>query len=297
LQQVLAFKKRIEEEKRYLFKQYGAISQFAETLEEHLGRWLRDHGGTATGLITTGATTSSSTGSRTSAVAPEFDYWIMEAIRLLDAEVPDHTGAIFCADKAIGAASSDIEWARASNCEGVAQFRLGRVDESITSFDAIANRFSTSIDADRRDWQARALINKGVTLGALDRSAEEIAVYDDLLARFGSATELPLRERVANALFNKGVRLGALDRSAEEIAVYDDLLARFGSATELPLRAPVANALFNKGVRLGALDRSAEAIAVYDDLLARFGSATELPLRELISKTKELKDSLQPPPP
>jgi hypothetical protein len=130
LQSVLAFKKRIEEEKRYLFKQYGAISQFPETLEEHLGRWLRDH--TATDLITAGVTTSTnSTGSRTSVVAPEFDYWITEAIRLLAPEGPDHTGAMFCAVKAIGAASSDIEWARARTVEGVAQARLGRLDESI----------------------------------------------------------------------------------------------------------------------------------------------------------------------
>jgi hypothetical protein len=198
LQSVLAFKKRIEEEKRYLFKQYGAISQFAETLEEHLGRWLRDHGSTAISLITTGATTStSSPGGRTSVAAPEFDYWITEAFRLPDTEVADFAGAMFCAVKAIGAASSDIEWARARNVEGVAQLRLGRVDESITSFDAIANRFSTSTELPLRERVANALVNKGITLGVLDRSAEAIAVYDDLLARFGSATELPLRELVS----------------------------------------------------------------------------------------------------
>ena len=58
LQSVLAFKKRIEEGKRYLFKQYSNVSQFAETLEGLLTRWLRDHKRTTTGLVSAGATTS-----------------------------------------------------------------------------------------------------------------------------------------------------------------------------------------------------------------------------------------------
>lgn len=127
LESVLAFKKRIEEEKRYLFKKYEAISQFGETLEGHLARWLRDHGGTAAGLITAGATAASSTGSLTPVAIPQFDYWITEATTLLDAEVPDHTSALFCAAKAIDTARSDIEWTQARNVEGVAQLRLGKL--------------------------------------------------------------------------------------------------------------------------------------------------------------------------
>ena len=281
---VLAFKKRIEDEKRYLFRQYDPIDQFAEMLEGHLASWLRDHESAATGPLAGNLAITGRAAGAPPPASPGFDYWIVEADRLLETGTPDHNAALFCATKATNAATSDVEWARATNFAGIAQFHLGKLDESIAVFTSIIERFATSIDADRREWQVKALVNKGVTLGALSRSAEEIAVYDDLLARFGTATELPLREQVANALVNKGVRLGALDRSAEAIAVYDDLLARFGTATELPLREPVAKALVNKGVRLGALDRSAEAIAVYDDLLARFGTATELPLREQVAK-------------
>ena len=124
---------------------------------------------------------------------------------MLDTEVADLTGAMFCAVKAIDAASSDIEWAEATNVAGVARLRTGKLNESITSFDAIADRFSTSTDADRRYWQSKALFNKGLALGALDRSAEAIAVYDDLVARFGTATELPLREQVAKDTRQQGV--------------------------------------------------------------------------------------------
>ena len=63
----------------------------------------------------------------------------------------------------------------------------------------IADQFSSSIEADRRSWQARALVNKGVTLAALDRREDAIAAYDDVLARFDATTELPLREQVAKA--------------------------------------------------------------------------------------------------
>ena len=206
------------------------------------------------------------------AALPSFNYWITEAIRLLEAEVPDYAGAAFCARKATAAAQSDMEWARAEDISGIAQFNLGNIDQAITSFTAIHERLSAFVDAGHRYWQARALFNKGISLGALGRSEDEIAVYDDLLARFGSATEPALREQVAKALLNKGVTLGALGRSEDEIAVYDDLLARFGTATEPALREQVAVALDNKGISLGALGRSEEAMAVYDELLARFAA-------------------------
>jgi tetratricopeptide (TPR) repeat protein len=283
---VLTFKKRIEEEKRYLFRQYDAIGQFAEALEAHLSKWLLDHetaiGGFSSSAPTAG-TNIGTLGASRSDVSPSFDYWISEATRLLEPDTLDHTSALFCALKATGAAKSDIEWAQARNTAGVAQFHIGRVDEAIAAFTAVAERFSASIETDRRYWHARALINKGATLGALDRSADAIAVYDNLIARFGAASELPLREQVANALFNTGVTLGALDRGEEAIAFYDDLIARFGGASELALREQVANALINKGATLGALDRSADAIAVYEDLIARFGGASELPLREQVA--------------
>jgi tetratricopeptide (TPR) repeat protein len=128
---------------------------------------------------------------------PGFDYWITEAIKLLETEASDH--ALFCAEKAAEVVRSDIEWAAARNVGGIAQFHLGKLDAAISAFTAIVDRFSSSIDADRRYWQARALVNKGITLGALDRSAEAIAVYDDVLARFGTASELPLREQLAKA--------------------------------------------------------------------------------------------------
>ncbi|MCI0465945.1 MAG: DUF4062 domain-containing protein [Beijerinckiaceae bacterium] len=118
LKLVLAFKKRIEEGKRYLFRDYGALEQFADFLEGHLAQWLKDHESTPSALSTAGVlgdspTTKSSAKSETSIVSPDFDFWIAEANRLSEADVPDHTGVLFCAAKATDAARSDLEWARA----------------------------------------------------------------------------------------------------------------------------------------------------------------------------------------
>jgi hypothetical protein len=200
LEAVLSFKKRVKEGKRYLFEQYETIEDFADTIEGHLARWLKDHEDAASGLsgrrlVTGGATTGSAVGP--SPVAPRFDYWITEAITLLD--VSDYTGARFCAAKASDAAASDIEWAQGRDVTGASLFHLSKLDGAIAAFSAITERFAGSIDPDRRYWLAAALLNKAMTLGALDRSAEEIAIYDDVLARFGTATELPLRELVAKA--------------------------------------------------------------------------------------------------
>src|SRR5216684_754854 len=164
--------------------------------------------------------------------------------------------AVFCADKAVEAAGSDIEWARARNLLGTIHFHSNNLTESITAFAEIAERFEDASDSERQQWQARSLFNKGVTLGQLGRRGEEIAVYDDVVGRFGTATELSLRGQVALALFNKGVRLGQLGRSDDAITAYDGVVGRFGTATELSLRGQVAKALVNKGVTLGQLGRS-----------------------------------------
>jgi hypothetical protein len=120
LKPVLAFKKKIEEGKRYLFKQYETLDEFADTLDGHLARWLKDHestksGFSAGGLLVDGKTTEGLADKKAAASSPSFDYWIEESGRLSEADVPDHTGVLFCAAKAVDAAKADIEWARAKN--------------------------------------------------------------------------------------------------------------------------------------------------------------------------------------
>jgi tetratricopeptide (TPR) repeat protein len=212
--------------------------------------------------------------------APNFD-WLAEAVRQL--ESGDATGALSSADKAAQAARSDIEWAQAENISGTAQLNLGNLNEAVSVFSSISDRFSNYSDFDRRDWYARAGLNKALILGALNRNEEALVVYNDLVARFGTAMAPALRQRVASALVNKGIALTALDRHEEAIAVYSELIARFGAAPELPLRETVATALVDKGLALAALHRDEEAITAYDDLLARFGTATEPALREQVA--------------
>ncbi|MFY9628455.1 MAG: tetratricopeptide repeat protein, partial [Methylocystis sp.] len=280
LKQVLAFKKKIEDEKRYLFKQYETLEEFIHTLDGHLAGWLKDHDRPSSGLSVGDPTTTTSAAGKSTITAPGFDYWIAEAIKN---EKADPASSLFCASKAVDVAISDIEWAKAKNAWGVAQFNLGKPDESISAFKEIEVRFLASFDADRRFWRSKALFNRGVSLGALGRHDDALAALDNLLARFGAATEAPLREIVAEALFNKGVALGELGRGVEAIALYDDLIARFGAATETPPRKQVAKALVNKGVVLGKLGRSDEEIAVYDEVIARFAAASEAALREQLA--------------
>ncbi len=288
LKLVLAFKKRIEGGKRYLFRDYAALDQFADFLEGHLAQWLRDHDNPASGLpiagiLTGAASTGSSLNTQVAVVPPSFDYWIVEANRLSNAVVPDNAGALFCAHRALDAAKSDIELAKAKIISVAIQFNLGQRAEAIAVCEEIARQFSGSIDPDRRTWEAIAITIKGAVLGSLGRSDEAIAAFEDVLTRMGTATEIALREQVAWALFNKSGMLGTFNRSEEAIATYDDLIATFGRVTEPTLREPVARALVQKGHMLGALGRSDEAIAGYDEVVARFGTATELALREQVA--------------
>ncbi len=289
LDKVLAFKARITKGRRYLYKIYDTPDQFAEILEAHLGKWLHDHTDPAGTLLTSDSIMNSSAVAAKGdipvpVITPDFDYWIVEAKKLVDGVTSDHAAVLFCARKAVDMARSDLEWAEATHVCGIARLHLGEQGAALTLFTTIADRFSAATDAKRRGRHAWALIGKGSALGQLGRKEEEVAVYDDVLARFGAAPEAPLREGVARALFNKGVTLSELGRNDEAVAVYDDVLARFGAAPEAPLREQVARAFVNKGFRLGQLGRGEEEIAAYDDVLARFGTAPEAPLREGVAR-------------
>jgi tetratricopeptide (TPR) repeat protein len=292
LTEVLKFKKSIEAGRKYLFKTYVTPDKFCDGLEGYLAKWLRDHegarstpgsggGAVSPSVVAAGAVPTKSAPSE----PPSFDFWITEAVKLLDANADSRSDvdAAFCAKRAVAVAGSEVEWARANNALGVAYFRLKKSTESLAIFNEIARRLDSAGEINGQMWVAKALFNAGSTLSQLGRSEEAIAVYDDVVARFGAAPDAPLREHVAGVLVNKGVTFGELRRSEEAIAVYDDVTARFGAAPEAPLREQVARALVNKGVILGELKRSEDAIAVYDDVVARFGTALEAPLRERVA--------------
>ncbi len=202
LNKVITFKEQIEQGKKYLFRPFESPDQFGERMEEQLAKWLRQHEGTGT-APSSGMTISSSTSIPPLAepkAGPNFDYWIGEAKNLTSSESPNYSGALFCSEKALAAASTDIEWARAMTLAGVAQFNLKHSEEAVATFVAIFERMRCSDNPEGVRWIARALVNQGITLGQLDRSEEAIAAYDYVVARFGSASELPLRELVAKAL-------------------------------------------------------------------------------------------------
>ena len=250
---VLAFKKRIEEGKRYLFKQYESIDQFTEALDAYLARWMRDHLHAPSGLSpgpsgTDGAAKGGGMSTAATIVAPNFNYWIAEAGRSSSSDgSPDYNSALFCATKAIGAAQTDIEWARACNAKGIALASLDRPGDAIAEFTAILDRFANSIDADRRYWQARALYNKGFTLGMLGRSEEAIAVFQQVSSRFAESTSAALQEQVAKALVNQGFTLARMGRSEEAITLYQQVDVRFAESTSAALQELVAQALASGG--------------------------------------------------
>ncbi len=291
LKQVLNFKKAVEADKKYLFKQYAGKDEFCEALETHLAKWLRDHEGRTTpgssdrlGSPTPAPLSDVASPTFETTPSPGFDYWIAEARGLLDEDPSDNAGALFCARKAEDESNSEIRWAEAKYLCGVAHSRLKDLTQSVASFSEIAERLEGTDEPDKRVWQAKALFNKGATLDQLGRGKEAITAYDEVLTRFGTASALPLQEQVAQALLNKSMTLGQLDRSEEEITVYDDLVARFATATELPLRARVAWAINNKGIVLGDLGRNLEGLRFFDDVVARFGGASELQLRRPVAQ-------------
>jgi tetratricopeptide (TPR) repeat protein len=272
LKQVLAHKKRIEKEKRYLFKSYDQAGAFGDELRKHLAQWLRDHEKGASGTAITGlvrayglmeategtdvATFSGNVGSglttadaptiappppspvTSDARPPNFRFWIEETNRLLEAgaaDTPSYSDALFCARKALASGASDLEQAEAKYFLGLCQSGLNKLADALATFSEIAADFDAASDTERRAWQAKALIGKGVTLEKLGRREDAIAVYDDVIARFDAASELTLRELVPRALVNKAIALRWLGRGEEAISVFDDVINRLSAASESTL--------------------------------------------------------------
>jgi tetratricopeptide (TPR) repeat protein len=299
LKQVLAHKKRIEKEKRYLFKSYDQPDTFRDELRKYLAQWPRDHEkgadraaigdlATASGPKITSVVPPPAT---PEAPPPNFRFWIQEVDRLLkteNSELGNYSDALYCVRKALAVATSYLEWAEATNIKGVCQLRLNSLADALASFSEIVTRFEGATDPDRRYWLAEAAFSNGKTPFQLGRNEDALSAYEDVITRFGTEGELRLREVVAKALISKGLALSALGRSEEGIAVYDGMIARFGAASELALRKQVAHALGVKGLTLGAfLGRAEEEIAVDDEVIARFGADEDPALKAIVEDLKK----------
>jgi len=288
LKAVLAFKKKIETEKRYFFAQFDDVKDFIDKVDGYLAKWLKAHSQNDATLSLEIPERTSSDISKNIEKPPKSSYWIAEA----DFNIKTHKAfgdALFCSKKALEASENELEWAKAKNIEGIAQFGLEKLDDAISAFAEISQKFIRSPDLERRKWAAKAIFNKATALGAMGRINEAIATYNEVIDRFGMAAEPELREPVAKAIFNKGVRLATLDRSQEAIVAYDEVVNRFGDADEPVIREQVVKALLNKGDRLSALDLSEDAIAAYDEIIDRLGTDTEPTLKSLFKRAKLAK--------
>src|SRR3984893_14357017 len=278
LKALLDFKQTIESERKHFFAKYAAVGDFAEILERRLAKWLEDHRDSQNKAMMNVLSAHLSGEHR----QPSVRYWLAEGNRLLGrAEDQDIRAALFCAEKGLSAARTDLDWGQAEHIRGVANYLLNKFPEAIESFDRIFDRFATARDFSRRMLGAYALANKGAILRSLGRREEAISQYNDVVARFGNARELPLRIMVAKALLAIGHELGALGKIEQEIAAYDDIISRLGAEKELG--EWVAKALVNKAFRLAGLGRNAEGIAACDEVVARFGAMTEPVLCEQVA--------------
>ncbi len=274
ISQVHAFRKKIETEYSCLFKEYRTTTEFVSLLNSHLMDWQHKHDMVSKGLPYP-SPDSAKPPFTTPTVAQDFSFWVSEIIRNSEDENTNHQVTLYLASKAVYSAKSDIEWAWAKYSWGNSQYQLGRIDEAIAAITEIADRLSTSIDPNSREWHANALLNKGTTLGHLGRGHEAIAVYDDLVARFGTADEPALRKLVSAALINKGNTLADLSEYDHAIEIYDAVINRLGKSKEPPMQEFVASALVNKASALISLGDYGGAIVSCDALLNLAGNKNE----------------------
>ena len=149
----------------------------------------------------------------------------------------------------------------------------GRLQEAITAWDEVIQRFGECDALADREQVSLALVNKGKALGELGRADEALAVLDDVVRRFGADNGEVHSLVVATALASKGGMLGNLDRHTEALAAWNEVARRFGKSRVPALEALVANAMIGTTVALNTLNRHGEALEACDEVLERFGKS------------------------
>ena len=167
-----------------------------------------------------------------------------------------------------------------------------RLQEAISVFDEVIDRYGESSPRHSPELTAKALVRKGEALHALGRSQETLATCDEVIRRYGANEAPEISECVAAALLNKGAALAALSRMQEALAANDELVRRFGESKTPSVRSKVVIALSNKGIVLGNMSRLHDAMRVSDELAQRFGIIEEKDAVIAVAKTLCNKGSI-----
>lgn len=278
LKQVLAFKKEVEDSKRYLFHTYSEISKYTDKLDGHLAKWLVIHEKQQQTILSgqlLAANLKLSVEASMAIVKPSYLYWLNEADTILRADSGDKRAALFCAQKSLECSSGDEEWAKAKQMCAKASFWLGDLDQALEIFSDVSTQNFDIGNPILQGEIAKAIYNKGVTLGLLQRSLEEIATYGKLISRFGNSQWNTIREQVAKGTLNKGVAHRDLQQFEQALAAYEEVISRFTEAPENSLQECVAKAMLYKGELFVSLQRPLEAIAIYDKITTKFEGSKE----------------------
>ncbi len=89
--------------------------------------------------------------------------------------------------------------------KGVSLGQQNRLEDEITQYDELIQRFGTSDEAAVQKLVVQALLNKGIMLDQLGRPEDAITAYDELIQHFGSSDVLAIQEQVAKARHLKGL--------------------------------------------------------------------------------------------
>ena len=134
------------------------------------------------------------------------------------------------------APQNSFEW----NNQGVALYRLGIYNETMTAYDQ-ALKLNPQL--------SQAWYNKGLTFAHLKEYGKALIAYDQAL---------DINPEDSEAWHNKGIVLHDLGRSEEALAAYDQALK---------LNPELSDAWNNKGITLDKLGRFEDAFVAYDQAL------------------------------
>ena len=162
----------------------------------------------------------------------------------------------------------------------------GRLEEALTAFDEVVQKFGESEARADLNAVSGALVDKGMALGRLNRHTEALETWNEVARRFGNSREPALEALVANALLGTALALDALKRPREALEAFDEMLERFGKTGSLVHHPELAVAMAGRGHALFALDRVDEAVNAWSAVVERFGRSDSPRILELVASAQ-----------
>ena len=202
--------------------------------------------------------------------------------------------------------ATDLDEAESLNDAGHTAQILRKLDEAISNYDKLINRFGSSRDIELQVKVAYALTKKSQAF--LEKNELDIAIVcdDEIIKKFENSQDVRLHNFVASAMAGKGI-VFTMQSKLDDAIIYLDksilknretikILNKMIEASSPPVLIystpdyQISSALLFKGNIYSQQNKHDLAIASFDEVIKDFSASADFNVEDVVRLAKTLKD-------